>query len=550
MAGMTWLHLSDWHQRGKDFDRDVVRDALLEDIRNRAAIHADLAKIDFVIFSGDVAFSGQSEEYQVALKQLFTPLLKATGLRRSRFFFVAGNHDFDEGELNYLPDDIRQTFTIEAQVQGWLTDSKKRNHMLKPFMAYTDFVREFTGQDQPAYASIRSFAVDGKQVALLGLNSALMCRRNKDAKGEVNDQSFLIVGEPQLYEPLKKIAKTKIRIAVLHHPFDWLTDFDRDRVENSLIQNCHFILCGHLHKPNVIVQRGIAGASVIIPAGASYDRRIAPNPRYANSYNFVHLDFETEQGTIYLRRWSDPRGRWIEDVDSCTDGVFQFPFPESLRNSLSLSAVAPIISMATGHTKDVHEQDLTPSSESKDSQPQISEAHNVTGGRTSSSRTRSSQQNGQTTSVPPIPNKVYTFQFPPSENFLEEVRECITEAQGYVQNAAAPFKGQGYIWQRAYIEASKLFEKAKMYLQAMHEFLDKVVSIAETSLKYPKLVVNYHDIVNQIYEIESELDSLISYIEDEQPQREDITGSASSLVQQLKSLNQSIWGENISHSST
>jgi len=56
MAGMTWLHLSDWHQRGKDFDRDVVRDALLEDIRNRAAIHADLAKIDFVIFSGDVAF--------------------------------------------------------------------------------------------------------------------------------------------------------------------------------------------------------------------------------------------------------------------------------------------------------------------------------------------------------------------------------------------------------------------------------------------------------------------------------------------------------------
>ncbi len=130
MAGMTWLHLSDWHQRGKDFDRDVVRDALLEDIRNRAAIHADLAKIDFVIFSGDVAFSGQSEEYQVALKQLFTPLLKATGLRRSRFFFVAGNHDFDEGELNYLPDDIRQTFTIEAQVQGWLTDSKKRNHML------------------------------------------------------------------------------------------------------------------------------------------------------------------------------------------------------------------------------------------------------------------------------------------------------------------------------------------------------------------------------------------------------------------------------------
>jgi hypothetical protein len=47
MAGITWLHLSDWHQQGKNFDRQVVRDALIEDILNRASINPDLAKIDF-----------------------------------------------------------------------------------------------------------------------------------------------------------------------------------------------------------------------------------------------------------------------------------------------------------------------------------------------------------------------------------------------------------------------------------------------------------------------------------------------------------------------
>jgi hypothetical protein len=31
-AGLTWLHLSDWHQKGMDFDRKVVRDALIDDI--------------------------------------------------------------------------------------------------------------------------------------------------------------------------------------------------------------------------------------------------------------------------------------------------------------------------------------------------------------------------------------------------------------------------------------------------------------------------------------------------------------------------------------
>jgi hypothetical protein len=56
MTGLTWLHLSDWHQSGSDFNRQVIRSALLKDIQERAKIDPNLEKIDFVIFSGDVAF--------------------------------------------------------------------------------------------------------------------------------------------------------------------------------------------------------------------------------------------------------------------------------------------------------------------------------------------------------------------------------------------------------------------------------------------------------------------------------------------------------------
>ena len=364
MAGITWLHLSDWHQRGKDFDRTVVRNKLIDDISDRKHIHPDLAKIDFIIFSGDVAFSGQAEEYQVALKELFTPLLKATGLNKTKLFFVPGNHDLDREELQYVPDTIKQPFTSEKQVKACLEDDKNRDRLMRPFTAYINFVREFNNQKQPAYSSTRKFTIDGKQIVLLGLNSALMCGRNKDSNGEVNDLSYLVIGEPQPYDPLDEMAKaktkTEICIAVIHHPFEWLSSFDRDLVENLLIQDCHFILSGHLHHPNFNVQHGIAGDCVIIPAGASYDRRVPEDPRYANSYNFVHLDFEMKQGTIYLRRWSEPRREWIEDCDSCKDGAFQFDFPESLRKSLSSSQVASIISTAMNNTGTLSEPAQTP----------------------------------------------------------------------------------------------------------------------------------------------------------------------------------------------
>ena len=66
----------------------------------------------------------------------------------------------------------------------------------------------------------------------------------------------------------------------------------------------------------------------MIPAGASYDRRIANDPRYVNAYNFVHLDFETKQGTIYLRRWSDRQSKWLADVDAYDNGRLKFRIPK------------------------------------------------------------------------------------------------------------------------------------------------------------------------------------------------------------------------------
>ena len=62
MTGLTWLHLSDWQQRDKDFEGQVISDALFEDVRNRVTINRDLAKVDFIVFSGDLTYSGKAEE--------------------------------------------------------------------------------------------------------------------------------------------------------------------------------------------------------------------------------------------------------------------------------------------------------------------------------------------------------------------------------------------------------------------------------------------------------------------------------------------------------
>jgi 3',5'-cyclic AMP phosphodiesterase CpdA/Tfp pilus assembly protein PilF len=343
MVGLTWLHLSDWHQKGMEFDCKVVRDALLEDIKKRRDIHPDLEKLDFIVFSGDLAFSGKKEEYKAAQEYLLDPLLHASGLDKSRIFIVPGNHDLDHDSFELLPEGIKKPLTEEKEIKEWLEDNKKRSRMLEPFEAFNEFVKDYAGWSFSAYAGSYRLAAAGKDIALMGFNSALMCGRRRDENNKIDDKGKLIVGEHQVYEPLRKNQDADIRIVVLHHPFDWLTEQDCLRIENRLKQKAHFILCGHQHRPKVTIETGTEGDCILIPAGASYERRKAADPQYNNAYNFVHLDFENQKGEVFLRCWSDRQNHWREDIDAYKDGRYAFSLPNGL--STGTGIIPPALSV-------------------------------------------------------------------------------------------------------------------------------------------------------------------------------------------------------------
>ena len=326
MAVLTWLHLSDWHQGASDFDRDIVRDALLDDINQRINIDPVLEQIDFIFFTGDLAFSGKKAEYEAARDLLLEPTRTALGLEKDQLFLIPGNHDLNRDMFDLLPSELLKPFKDEAQVKKWLTDNLRRDHLLEPFNAYEKFVKEYNPAGFGAYGDWRKVSVKGKEVGIIGMNSALMCGRNTTPDGKIDDKNRLTVGEPQIHEALRAIAKTDIRIALIHHPFDWLNDDDSVIIDTRLQQGCDFILRGHVHRQGVQVSKGIQGNCVIIPGGACFDGRVPYRMQYINAYNYVSYDTDTGQGTVYLRRWSLDNTRWTEDTDhvKVKDGKYLF----------------------------------------------------------------------------------------------------------------------------------------------------------------------------------------------------------------------------------
>ena len=88
----TWLHVSDFHfQQGDPYDRDVVLKAQVDSVKSfRESGHVP----ELVFVTGDIAYSGKRQEYDLAT-DFFDNLIKAAGVDRQSLFVVPGNHDVD-----------------------------------------------------------------------------------------------------------------------------------------------------------------------------------------------------------------------------------------------------------------------------------------------------------------------------------------------------------------------------------------------------------------------------------------------------------------------
>lgn len=306
---ITWLHLSDLHFRASKlhaWDEDVVLQQLLDDVL-RCLKEYQLV-LDFVLVSGDIAFSGSAAEYAMA-SGFFDELLAITGLSEDQLFLVPGNHDVDRTAISSGAETIVSSCTGRQAVDRALIQQMDRELILSKFHNYAEFVQRYLGDHRLTcdehYCSVRTLQRHSREISVLGLNSAWL------SYGD-HDRNHLALGERQVHQAIKASLDADLRIAMLHHPFDWLQDTDHEACEALLMDHCDFVLHGHLHRVGLLMQRSPDARAMFVGAGACYEAR-----QSRNSYNLVRLDLDTLGGTVFLRSWSSNQGGfWTRDVHS------------------------------------------------------------------------------------------------------------------------------------------------------------------------------------------------------------------------------------------
>ncbi len=291
MTIIRWLHVSDFH-----FGRDKVEiDEISRQIVRYVKGKKDSSFAPHMIFiTGDIAFSGQDEQYKKFNSVFLEPVIDMIG---DNVFMVPGNHDLNRKNggtsvRRQLPYDFPQYF--DPNEDGF----SLRNEMLQTsrFKSFTSndltFIEKNHWINSEGGAFYKVLKCDSVRIGVVGVNTAWLCTGKKDGEALDEDERYLTPGYNLLRKALSHIEDTDYRIVLGHHPIDWFFN-DRDLREGKesireLLENYQVIyLHGHTHYGRSQYD-GIGRPFLTLGAGACFAAR--NDRKWVNGFFWSELD--------------------------------------------------------------------------------------------------------------------------------------------------------------------------------------------------------------------------------------------------------------------
>ena len=287
----TWsfVHLSDIHFRtrnvtGEDREHREVRDQLLADL---AQIKRNGQQVDAILVSGDIAFSGQTDQYDTA-RTFLDEACSTVGIASTEVWMIPGNHDINRESIK----DMLKLWqkNMKQAALAWegrqdeldrvlkLKTDEPQDYFLNSYKEYNVFAGKYgCGSKLEPFLYWKTLvgALDHDVVIqVTGLNSAFLCN-DTDVPGPT-----VMVGKQQHLLPMQN---NTVSIVMCHHPGTWLAD--GGPLMQNLRNRSHIALFGHEHQADAVTHTNL----LVLHAGAVNPEETNRN---APAYNIVTLWLE------------------------------------------------------------------------------------------------------------------------------------------------------------------------------------------------------------------------------------------------------------------
>lgn len=320
----SWIHLSDMHfghpNISHQWDQRLVLDSLHRDIERLE--ERKIPKPEVLLVTGDIAFSGNAEQYAEARVWL-DKVAGTLGISREHVYLVPGNHDVDrtvDRKDRNVARLIRGLRDGDDLLDDVLDNADDRGLLASRMSAYLAFASQYPSVQapDPLFWTNSFVSAQGLPIRIIGLPTALL------AAGDV-DRGKLRLGKKPLASTLNEAHPDRELVLVLtHHPFrgGWLVD--QADVDNWVRNRGHVHLSGHVHEADSEMARSGSGSGILrIAAGAVHGDVLPPGVPAGHGYAFGAVIADANghlRVRIWPRLWSGLNKEFRADMHNVPDG--------------------------------------------------------------------------------------------------------------------------------------------------------------------------------------------------------------------------------------
>lgn len=303
MNELSFIHLSDIHfvkssNDPSDIDKDL-REAIITDLEING--RENLVNVVGILVTGDIAFSGNRKEYEIA-KEYLNRVCEVFQINPSDVYCVPGNHDVNQSVVNgsdlifaaqNAVDEEKTIDQADKTFSKYISDNNF-NALFKPIDEYNEFAKRFKcdiSSDKIYWQ--KDFMLDKNlKLKVVGINSSFLSNRT-DHQEDKPDR-LMYIGQAQIPSYETDVAT----LLMCHHPPQcW--KFKEDILQR-INKRADIQLYGHMHSQSVTIM----DENAILYSGAVHPTRTV---EWLPRYNWITISSKTENDERILKVEIYPR---------------------------------------------------------------------------------------------------------------------------------------------------------------------------------------------------------------------------------------------------
>ena len=162
------------------------------------------------------------------------------------------------------------------------------------------------------------YSIGNRSIGISSINSAWRCYDD-------NDYGNILIGENQLNDNYKFVEKCDVKIALVHHQLDWLSEVEKRIINSHINKNYDLILSGHVHEHMSKMTTGFTGSCFhnISPSGLNQIR--TDSAIFVNGFTVIDYNDSVD---CYYFKYNHSQKKFVDNTDIIDKGKISYPKPK------------------------------------------------------------------------------------------------------------------------------------------------------------------------------------------------------------------------------